>query len=216
MRIVKRSLGLLVLAVALFAVTASAASAANPEFLDGTVTGLTFTVKSGEGVLEDTATKLAIKCEKDTVSLANGLVTGPKTIEITVDFENCTVAGLAENSLGDAAKTVLVALKGELCYISKAEKHVGILFTLTPVHVEVPTLGELLELKGTMLGLVKGVNKLEVGNTITFNSTTASEKCEGGTADQLSIEKAHNGKPLAATETTTEEVTFDKDIEVDA
>ena len=214
MRTLKLSTTLLVLLLAVGAL-ASSALAANPEFLDN-VRGNTFTVKSGQGVLEDTATKLAIKCEKDTVSLANGLVTGPKTIEITVDFENCTVAGLAENSLGDAAKTVLVALKGELCYISKAEKHVGILFTLTPVHVEVPTLGELLELKGTMLGLVKGVNKLEVGNTITFNSTTASEKCEGGTADQLSIEKAHNGKPLAATETTTEEVTFDKDIEVDA
>src|ERR1700693_2191022 len=184
MRIVKRSLGLLVLAVALFAVAASAASAANPEFLDGTVTGLTFTVKSGKGTLEDTATKLAITCTKDTVSLANGLVTGPKTIETTVDFEECTVGGLAANSLGDPAKTILTDAKGKLCYISEKEKHVGILFTITPFHLEVPSLGELLEVKGTALGLVKGVNKLEEANTITLNSTTAKEKCEGGTKDE--------------------------------
>jgi hypothetical protein len=213
MRILKRSAGLLVIALALFAVAATAASAANPEFLDN-VSGNTFTAKSPEGKL--TAGGLTIICKKDTISLENGKVLTAKTIETTVDFEKCTIAGLAANSLSDAAETILVKATGELCYISKAEKHVGVLFTITPVHIEVPALSELLEVKGTVLGLLEKVNTLSsvTQPTVTINTATAKEHCEGSTAPVLLSEKAHNKEPVAATETTTEELTFDKDIEV--
>jgi hypothetical protein len=192
--------------------TATSALAANPEFLDN-VSGNTFTAKSGKVEFKAAAPFI---CQKDQITLENGKVTGAKTISLVLDLEECTVAGLAFNSLGDSAKTILVAATGELCYISKAEKHVGVLLKITPVHIELPSLGELLELKGTVLGLIKPVNELSGSRqpVITINATTAKEKCEGGVLGELQLEKSHNGKPEAATETTTEELTFDKDIEV--
>jgi hypothetical protein len=213
MWILKRFTGLLVLAVALFAVTATAASATNPEFLDN-VTGNTFSAKSGEAKL--TSGGFTIICKKDTIKLESGQVTGAKTISLVLDVEECTVAGIAWNSLGDPAKIWLLAATGELCYISKAGKHVGLLLKLTPAHIEAPSLSELLELKGTMLGLIERVNTLSsvTQPTLMINATTATEKCEGGAAPKLELEKAHNGKPEAAVETTTESLTFDKDIEV--
>jgi hypothetical protein len=212
MRILGRSAGLLVLALTLFAVAATAASAALPEFLDKVV-GNTFSAKSGKGQL---ASGVTIACAKDLILLEDGIVTGPKTIEVDVDFEECTIAGLAANSLSDPPKTILVVAKGELCFINKAEKHVGVLFTITPVHIEVPALGELLEVKGTVLGLIKPVNTLSaaIQPTIAINANTAKEKCEGGVLDELKEEKAHNGKPQVAIATTTEELNFDEDIEV--
>src|SRR6202020_1509877 len=139
MHIVKRSIGLLVVALSLCAVAATAASAALPEFLDN-VAGNTYTVKSGKGSLK--AGAFTIEAKTDTGS---GEVTGAKTITATVNFESATLLGLAANSLGDAAKTILVKATGTLCYISKAEKTVGVLFTITPVHIEVPSVGELVE-----------------------------------------------------------------------
>jgi hypothetical protein len=213
MGIFKRSAGLLVIALALFAIAATApASAANPEFLDN-VTGNTFTAKSGKGELKAAA---PIVCQSDKITLENGKVTGAKTILVVIDFEKCAVAGFAPQSLSDTEGKILVAATGELCYINKAEKHVGVLFTITPVHIEVPSLGELLIISGTMLGLLKPPNMLSAVTqpTLTINATTAKEKCEGGVLDELTLEKNHNGKPEAATETTTEELIFDKDIEV--
>jgi hypothetical protein len=212
MRILKRSAGLLVIALALFAVAATAASAANPEFLDN-VTGNTFTAKSGKGELKGAA---PIICQKDLITLENGKVTGAKTISTVVDFEECTVAGLAAQSLSDTEGKILVTATGELCYINAKEKHVGVLLKITPVHIEIPSIGQLVEVTGTVLGLLKPVNTLSsvTQPTLTINATTLKEKCEGQALDELKSETGHNGKPEAATETTTEEMTFDKDIEV--
>jgi hypothetical protein len=214
MRILKRSTSLLVLTMALVAVAATAASAANPEFLDN-VLGNTFTAKSGEARLISGG--LTIVCKKDKVTLENGKVTSGKSVSTVVDFEECTIAGLAANSLSDPVKTILVAATGELCFIGvAAEKHVGILFTITPVHIEVPALSELIEVKGTVLGLITPVNVLSAITqpTVTINEATSKEKCENGVGPKLESEKAHNKKPEAAVEITTEELTFDKDIEV--
>jgi hypothetical protein len=212
MRILKRSAGLVVIALALFAVAATAASAANPEFLDN-VTGNTFTATSAEGKL--TAEGLTIICKADKVTLENGKVTGAKTISTVVDFEKCTIAGLAAQSLSDTEGKILVAATGELCYIGKAsEKHVGVFFKITPVHIEIPSLGELLEVKGSVLGLVKSVNTLSTANTVTISEATSKEVCEVLGAPKLESEKGHNGKPVPAIEATTETLTFDNDIEV--
>ena len=210
MHIVKRSIGLLVVALSLCAVAATAASAALPEFLDN-VAGNTYTVKSGKGSLK--AGAFTIEAKTDTGS---GEVTGAKTITATVNFESATLLGLAANSLGDAAKTILVKATGTLCYISKAEKTVGVLFTITPVHIEVPSVGELVEVSGTALGDVEKVNSLSTSNVVTLNEKTSKQKCEGGEKVELKAEKEHNKKPEAGLETTTEELTFTKDIEVDA
>jgi hypothetical protein len=213
MRVLRRSTCFAVHALALFAVTATAASAANPEFLDN-VTGNTFTAKSGEGKLVSGGGSIHIICAKDLITLENGKVTSGKSIETVVDFEECTIADLAMNSLSDPAKTILVKATGELCYTSKATKTVGVLFTITPVHLEIPSLGELFEVKGTLLGTITPVNTLSTQPIITINETTSKEKCENGVGPKLELEKAHNGKPEAAVETTTESLTFDKDIEI--
>ena|ERR1700693_6184453 len=211
-----RSISLVALALSIVALTSSPiADAANPEFL-GNVTGNTFTAKSGTSEIEDSATKLSIACKKDTVTLVNGKITGAKTIEVTVDIEECTLGGLSMNSLSDPSKTILVTAKGELCYIEKGAKppHIGILLSITPVHVEVPSLGELIELRGTILGLIEPVNELRTGYKLNINSKTAKEKCEGGSTDVLDLEKEHNKKPLEALLVSAEELTLDKDIEL--
>lgn len=83
-----------------------------------------------------------------------------------------------------------------------------------PVHIEVPSIGELVEIKGSQLGVIEQVNSLSTANTITINEATSKEKCEGGAADKLESEKEHNKKPETAIDTKTLEVAFDKDIEV--
>ena len=212
MRVLKLSAILFILVLSAGAL-ANSASAANPEFLDN-VTGNTFWGESAVGRLK--AGAFTIECKKDMFFIPSGKVTGSKTLEAPIAFENCQLLGLATNSLGDPAKTILVAAKGTLCYISKAAKTVGVEFQITPVHIEVPSVGELVEVTGTALGAVKTVNTLSTANTITLNETTSKEKCEGGKAVELKTEKEHDGKLEAGLETTTEEVTFDKDIELDA
>lgn len=205
---------LLILALAASGLASATASAANPEFLDNVI-GNTFTGTSGEGELLDPVTKLAIKCKKDTLLLADNEVTGPKTVKAGVHFEGCTIGGLAANSLGDKSGIILVTATGTLCYINQPNKHVGVLLTITPVHIEIPTLAQLLEVKGTVLGLMTPVNELKTaGFKLVINKAIAKEKCENGVLDQLLLEQEHNKKPLAAEEVTTEEITFDKDIEV--
>jgi len=210
-----KTVGLLcMLAMALAAAFAGTASAA-VEFLKN-ITGNTFTATSGKGRLEDTATKLAIKCEKDT---ASGTVLSGTTIETTVDFEQCDVAGLAAKSLGDANDTtapklglILLTLKGELCEIKA--KEAGIFFTLPAggVHIEIPALTELQVVTGSVIGVVTPVNTPSKTGTITITKANIT-KC-GGKAAGLTLEQNANKKPLAAEEETTEAVTFAKETEV--
>jgi hypothetical protein len=212
-RLFKKATVVLLGALILCAVATTTASAGFPEFL-GNVTGNTFTATSIEGKLEDPATKMTIICKKDSVTLAAGNVTGNKIISVFISFEECTLAGLGANSLGDALKTILVGAKGELCYISKPNKEVGMLFTMNPVHIEIPSIAELLEVKGTALGTVLPTNTLGTAFGITLSQATSEKKCENQNADQLLLEKAHNGTTLAVVETTAEDITFDKIIEV--
>jgi hypothetical protein len=207
---------LLILALAACGLAAATASAAEPEFLDN-VTGNTFSGTSGAGKLEDPVTKLTIACSKDNVLLEGNEITGAKTIKLDIHFEGCTLAGLAFNSLGDAKAIMLVKATGELCTVSKAPTlTVGMLLKITPVHVEVPSILELVELTGTMLGTITPLKELKTGPyTLVLNSTTAKEKCEGGVAPELKLEKEHNKTPLAIIQTTTETITFDKDVLID-
>jgi hypothetical protein len=87
---------------------------------------------------------------------------------------------------------------------------------ITPVHIEVPSIGELVEVTGTTFGKVEPVGTLSTSGKLTINEATSKEKCEGGVATGLKLEKEHNGAPLAAIENTVETLTFDKDILVDA
>jgi len=219
MRIVRTTGILFILLLSIYAAMSTAASAALPEFL-GNVVGNTFTATSGKAELLAPANNVKIVCEKDTISLANGKVTGAKTIEVVIDFEQCTDLGFAANTLGDKNDTegkklglILVPVKGELCYITAATKHVGIFFTVPTLHIEVPTLAELLELKGSVIGLIAPDNKLMTGP---YTLTLAKENIkECGVAKAVLLyETNHDKKPIAGEMITTETITFDKEIEL--
>src|ERR1700693_5687613 len=205
MRLVTLRLACSIIAV-LAATLPAVTLAALPEALDNVV-GNTFTGTSGEGKFTDPETKLTIVCKK---AKASGVLTGPKTGEGTGDFEECTVAGLAAHSLGDTGGVVLIPAAGELCYINKSTKEVGLLLRVSPVHIEVPTIGELLLITGEVVGKVSPINKLTTTGTDVDSGKT---RCEGS-EDALSFEKNENGKPLAAELTRTVEVTFAKDAEL--
>lgn len=201
-------IGVAVIAIlALTAITAATASAALPEFLDGTVKGLKFTVKSGAGEL---ISGFAIGCTSDKGS---GEVTGAKTVSVTVTFEGCTVFFQAANSLGAAAKTIVVPATGELCFIkSGSPLEVGLKLKPTAgVHIEVPSVGELDVVTGTVVGKVEPINVLQTTGKVTLKK--GPFQCEGAKSELLS-EKQENKKPEKAEEVTTEEVTYEKDIEV--
>ncbi len=206
------------LCVFLLAITGIAAASASaeeqPEFLLH-VTNNLFTTEGGEGELVDLTSGLAIKCKKNKGS---GSVVGPKTVIATVSFEKCNVGGLAAQSLGDKGGVILLAkLAGKLCTISTSPLHVGILLTLPAegVHIEVPSLGQLLVVTGGVVGLLSPINVDQTGPfTLTF--VDPNEKCEGATGEEdvLLVELEHNGKPLVGAEVAKETVNFTETIEV--
>lgn len=209
-----RMLPLTLVACAVAAVFASAASAALPEF---GVTPNKITLKSGAGELVGA---LTIKCKTDKGS---GEVTGAKTTKVTVDFEGCTVLGIAANSEGDASGIILVAATGELCYLkgsTKAAPKVGLYSTL-PAAVKIVSAGVKSEVKGSVIGEVLPLNKKSLTGTVEFakaNQTECFPENEGkGTAKKHTLEaKTGSGAFAKAEEVTKEEVTFEKEEEVKA
>jgi len=208
--------GMLFVLVLVVSAVASASAVAAPEFLGTLPTSITGT--SGEGELTDPASGLVIKCKKDKVS---GKVLTATTVEATVDFETCKIGGFAAQSLGDKSGIILVPVTGKLCYINKANKEVGTLFVLPEggIHIEVPSLGELLVITGSVVGLSEPVNtastegKVKVAGSKTCELTKAEK--EAG-ADVLTVEKEHNGSPLSGEEITTETLTFGNTLTLDA
>jgi hypothetical protein len=228
MRSIKMAGVLFILALALSAVAgigATTASAA-PELLpdSGVITEYTFSAKSGAGKLVAMPSGLTIECASDKVTLASTKITSTTHFEADVDFEKCTIGGLAAHSLGDVNDAtggglILTRVLGLLCLFkdgTAAELEVGVFFELdNPVHIEVPTLGQLLEVKGSVIGVFASadLNVLKAG---TYKLTLAKpnlKECEGKKAS-LKVEVEHTN-PESAEEITTEEITFDKDVKID-
>ena len=216
---------LFVLAMAISAF-ASTAAFALPEILDHVPS--TFTATGGEAQLVDPTSKLTIKCEKLSVLLANGKVLTATTIETTIDFEQCSIGGLAAISLGaknDAEGKklglILSLVKGELCYIGEAKnKEAGIFFLIPPVHIEVLSLAELLEvvnnpttkIQSSVVALITPNNKLQTG-PYTLTTKGIKQECDGKKA-QILMDLNMLGKPLAAEEIATATITMDEDEEM--
>jgi hypothetical protein len=110
-----------------------------------------FTTANGEGVLE-TVGKAKITCTKST---GTGELTKEMTLGVvTFDFTGCKADGLVPyNSLGDPSETVLVHAELHNCLIASGDR--GILFKVTPVHLEIPAVDELLILEGSFVALVE-------------------------------------------------------------
>ncbi len=198
------------LAVALMISAAVSASAfANPAFLGAPKT---LTGTSEEGELKDPSSGLVIKCKKDTIK--SGEIENETNSKATVDFEKCTIGGLAAQSLGDKGGVILVPVTGTECYINKSAKEAGTLFTLASggVHIEVPSLGELLVITGNTVGKDEPINTASETSTITV---AGNKSCEGQ-SNGLLIEKEHSGTTLAGEEVTTESLKFSGSLTLDA
>lgn len=196
----------------LLALAMAALGASNAFALPETSGKSTFSFTSAEGELTS-ASGLAIKCKSDKGS---GETTSSTELSTTVSFEGCKVGGVAANSLGDKGGVILLAnLPGKLCYINASTHHVGVLFKLTePIHIEVKSLGVLIVITGSVVGLISPVNTSTKEYTLTF--AKPNEKCEGasGTEDELFVELEHNGEKELGTEVSTEKISMTSAIEI--
>jgi hypothetical protein len=212
MKLVKMA-GLAVVAVFVLVAFTTTAAFAAAEVLPNKPTKPGYTVSSGAGKLVNLNNE-EIACKKDKGS---GKITGAKTTETTIDFEECTAFGFfAANSLGDPSGTILVKLNGELCAINESKLEVGVYFTNEPVHIEVPSLGALDIVEGSIIGKITTDGVKAKVFTVTLEQASGDPKwtsCGGKTAAQTSTKnegtKVGSGMSTVETQTGEEEVTID-------
>jgi hypothetical protein len=227
MRILKL-IGALVAALAFSAVAVATASAAETlwRWLPGSV-GETFEGEQVGAGAFTSAGKLVYKCEKGSLLLAGSELTKEGSTEkksatlglATIHFEGCTAAGLALNSLGDAAKVILMHVEIHNCVINKANKEFGLLILPLPVHIEVPSVALLILIleKGSFVVKVEP----EAGSKETFvitarakeaGKTQEPEKCEGGEKETLLWKDDAKAEETATLETQFR-IHFDKTLD---
>ena len=204
--------GVLFAVLLVVSAVAYTSAVAAPEDLGTLPTSITGT--AGENELKDSASGLVFKCKKAKVS---GKVLSATTSEAAIDFEPCKIGGFAAESLGDKSGVILGLVPGHNCYLNKANHEAGELFTLPPggIHVEVPVIGELLVMTGSVVGRMTPTNTSSSSRGMALDSRL---KCEGSTGneDVLSLEKEHNGEPLTAEELMTESLTLGNALTLDA
>ena len=154
-------------------VAAAYASMASADALFLGVTNTGFTGSGGAGTLSTLGNAFLLKCKGVTVA---GNVAGndKDSLTATMKFTECGV-----NSLGSPAGTIEFAVAGELCYINRAAKEVGLYVESTAaVHLEnVPLIGLLSFEKGSSdVAAVTPVN--------TPTHTITSQLQTSGTGDQ--------------------------------
>jgi len=149
MRIFKL-IGVAALMAALAAIMATGASAS---LLPGTA-GVKITGKSGKATLQVKG-GASITCKASTTT---GEVKNTEESLALITFTECTTGGLPVNSVGDAAKTILVHVESGNCH--DAAKNEYVLFEVLPVKLEVPSVkGLTLEITGSVLGKVTPAEK---------------------------------------------------------
>ncbi len=191
--------GLLLAAVFVLsaAVSASASAAGTPEF--STQTGWTGT----GGKATFTAGTTTLKCEKST---SEGSMEASKVAgKYTITFKTCTSAGLACNSLGSAAGTIVI---GGTWHMEFGLEEEALIWLLVPsTHIECPELKTLLSMSGGILGSVTPKNTESKEFTVAITATKEKQGIsefmteEGGT-EVISLQTEINGGK--ATPTTVE------------
>lgn len=147
-----RMVGLALVAVfAISAVVASAASAALPE---QTPTTGTFTGTSGASTFE-TKSGEQVKCTSGAVT---GEVTGAKSSKSKITFKGCAAFGFKCNSSGAGSGEIVLNVNGELVYIMKATKEVGLINTLSAELTIKCSAFQTLKVKGSTLCPLTPVN----------------------------------------------------------
>ena len=176
-----------------FVVAAAYASMASADalFLGITTTG--FTASGGAGTLSTLGNPFSITC---TAVSATGNVGGndKDTFTATIKFTGCNA-----NSLGNSSGVIEFKVTGELCYINKAAKEVGLYLEATSaVHLEnVPLIGLLTFLAGSAdVAAVTPVNTASHTFTAKMETSgTGDQKvtsCEGLSVRKPSIKVALN------------------------
>jgi hypothetical protein len=199
-------IGVLGIILALTAIAAATASA-EVEFLPGTA-GTKYTASSKKAILtakNEKAEAVGVTCAK---SKATGEVKKPTEAKLDITFEECTVAGLAVNSTGDAAKTILAHVTAKACTITTSPLVGGILLKTELVELTVPTTKLTVIIEGDVIGRLLPENVKETKLfTLDLNLKEGKQeftKCKDGAGEELTEElKAKvdaGGKFLSATQ----------------
>jgi hypothetical protein len=226
MRYVKLITGLiLVLAFSAFAVATASAEEVLWRWLPGSAKE-TFKALSGsiklQEVKEGGKGGAAYECKKTELLLADELKEGTVHSELlekearlalaVAVFTGCSSAGLAMESLGDPAGTILVHYEIHNCLIAKGDQ--GLLIKPLPVHLEVLAIGLLSTVEGSFVALISKKAANEFALTITQKEgKQAIEKCEGGKADTLLLKNGSEPQRPAGEELTGGVLLFDKALD---
>jgi hypothetical protein len=214
-----RITGLMLLA--LFALGSFVASAASAT--EGVLPPSNFTGSGGAGQLE-TLSKEKIECTA--VSVKEGKMTNDEEGTASLDFEGCKAVtffgSFSANTLGDAAGIILAKVKSTVCLVKSAELVFGLAIAPTEtVHVEVPAVGALLLVKGTVIAELEG--KGLKGKEFKFKlagkegDQTAALKCEAlGKVFTHSYEAALDSasKDEHASQNAKFTIKFEKEVEL--
>jgi hypothetical protein len=206
--------------LALFALSAVMAVAASAEegFLPLKAKGATV---EGKVSTLNTAANLPIVCGK--LDPSKGTFSSDKHATGTLQFLECTVAGLAANSVGDASKTILAPVEFLVCLTNSAELKFGIAAEVVgTLNLEVPSLGAKITVKGRVIGeaTAKAGAKAKV---FTVNYTGAKgvqnvTKCtdSSGTKEHTLQAESSLTKKLETASQNVESgtVTFEEEVEL--
>jgi hypothetical protein len=214
-----RILGVALLALfALSAVMAVAASAEEGFLPFPKKTG--FTVAGGVSTL-NTAANLPIVCGK--LDASKGTLENDKHGTVTLQWLECTVAGLGANSVGDASKTILAKVLFLVCLINTTTLEFGIAAeTDETVKLEVPALPATITVKGRVIGTV--LAKAGAKATLFKVDFTGAKgvqnvtKCtdSSGTKEHTLQAESSLGKKLETASQNVESgtVTFEEEVEL--
>jgi hypothetical protein len=206
--------------LAIGALGASAASAALPEFAGGPIPQ-PFSSTASKTTLE-TVGGVKLTCTSGTDS---GKVTGPKTLEVSINLTGCSIKKIACKSPNGVAGEVQTAvLTGVLGYISKPKKQVGV-DLLSPAGAPLTSFfcGAAMRVGvvGSVIGRITPINKLVTPpakfalHFVQAKGKQNPNKLEGEPVDVL--ESSINGGPVEESGlSSTDMLSFAAPLEVKA
>jgi hypothetical protein len=217
---ISRLVGLIFVAVlAIGLMTAAVASAAEPEFVPGTLNP--FTGESGAGTLENNVAE-AVTCTSDTTT---GEITGPKTVGgVMVSFAGCTTNKnecSVDSAGAGSGKILTTTLDGELGTTKQAKSGVGLYLLPSSGTEFVKILGTCLtgspvQVNGTIAGEANTIKAKSLVGSLTFIGSKGTQTIKEinvlGTIKTPEL-LAFSGL-VKASETTTELIDYEKDVEV--
>lgn len=172
---VSKLVATLLAVLALGAVAAATASAAQPEFLETGGGSRAFTGVSKKAKLQVKG-GATIEC---TNSKANGELTSNTTAKFTVTFEGCKSLGLAANSLSDAAGIIKVKVTASTCFINLSPLEAGLIITPTAAHIEVPAATQLVVVSGSFVAKVEPINAKSVTDKLVIAQKGGVQTIDG-------------------------------------